>query len=103
MSVKDAPPPSSAARNQPSNRMVFFRQSGWMVMATLVSGICMFAVHFFSKKVPESEYAVFATMLSLLNCLAIPAIGLQMLFVQQTAAAVTESAKRQLTTSTGYR
>jgi len=78
------------------SRRVFFRQSGWMVIATLVSGICFFLVHFFSKLIPEAEYSFFATMVSLLNCIAIPAIGLQMVFVQQTAAAVSESAQRQL-------
>jgi len=67
-----------------------------MVIATLVSGVCFFLVHLSGKFIPEEQYGLFATMVALLNCIAIPAIGLQMVFVQQTAAAVTESAERQL-------
>src|SRR5262245_627948 len=72
------------------SRSTFFRQSGWMVLATVVSGACMFGVHPFSKKIPESEYGIFGTMLAVLNCMAIPTLGLRMIFVQQTAAALSD-------------
>jgi O-antigen/teichoic acid export membrane protein len=78
------------------SRTTFFRQSGWMMFATLLSGVFMFGVHPFSKKIPESEYGVLGTLLAALNCLGIPALGLQMVFAQQTAAALTDEQKRAL-------
>jgi O-antigen/teichoic acid export membrane protein len=82
------------------SRTVFFRQSGWMLIATVLSGLCMFGVHPFSKLIPEAEYGVFGTMIAVLNCIGIPAIGLQMVFAQQTAAALTDTHLRQLTGTT---
>jgi O-antigen/teichoic acid export membrane protein len=79
------------------SRTTFFRQSGWMMVATVASGAFMFGVHFFSKKIPESEYGILVTLLAMLNCMAIPALGLQMVFAQQTAAAITDHQKHQLT------
>jgi O-antigen/teichoic acid export membrane protein len=81
-------------------RTTFFRQSGWLMLAAVVSGACNFAVHPFAKKIPESEYGVLGTMLAMLNCMAIPAMGLQMVFTQQTAAAVTEEKRRELAGTT---
>lgn len=82
------------------SRAAFFRQSGWMMFATLVSGVCMFGVHPFSKLVSDAEYGVFVTMISMLNCLAIPSIGLQMVFAQQTAAALTPEQRLELSGTT---
>jgi O-antigen/teichoic acid export membrane protein len=79
------------------SRRVFFRQSGWMILATLICGACMFAVHPFSKLIPDSEYGILGTMLAVLNCMVIPSLGLQMVFVHQTAAALSEEQKRKLT------
>lgn len=67
-----------------------------MMVATVVSGACMFGVHPFSQLVPKSEYGVFAAMIGVLNCLTIPSVGLQMVFARQTAAAVSEEQRRQL-------
>lgn len=78
------------------SRQAFFRQSTWMMTATVVSGVCMFLVHFLNSDLPLGEYSAFGTMLQLLQWLAIPAIGLQMMFAQLTAAAVTTDQKRQL-------
>ena len=79
------------------SRTTFFRQSGWMMVATVISGVCMFAVHFFAKLMPnESEYGIFGTMVSVLYAISIPALGLQMVFAQQTSAVITEEDKRRL-------
>ena len=93
----------SASTTQPAqptpsqmSKSSFFRQSGWMVITTVVSGLAMYGVHPFSKKIPESEYGVLGLLLAFLNCMSIPSLGLQMMFVQQTAAALTEGDKRCL-------
>lgn len=82
--------------NPDSSRKTFFRQSGWLVLCTVLSGLAFYAVHFFSKRIPDSEYAIFGTLLAVLNCLCIPALGLQMVFAQQTAAAITEQDRHRL-------
>ncbi len=78
------------------SRKAFFRQSTWMMTATVVSGACMFLVHPLNQRLPEGEYSAFGTMLQLLQWLAIPAVGLQMVFAQLSAAAATERQKLEL-------
>ena len=78
------------------SRMTFFRQSGWMVVANTLCGVFMAAVHPFASMMPPAEYSVFFTLLRLFTLLAIPAAGLQTIFAQQTAAAVTEAQQREL-------
>ena len=42
----------------------FFRQSGWMVFATLTGGMFFYAVHIFaSRGMPKDEYGVFNALL----------------------------------------
>jgi O-antigen/teichoic acid export membrane protein len=67
-----------------------------MVIASVLSGLAMYGVHPFAKKIPDSEYGVFSLLLAVLNCMAIPSLGLQMVFVQQTAAAVSDGQQRKL-------
>ncbi len=78
------------------SKQSFFRQSGWLVIATVTAGVFMWAVHLFSKKIPETEYGVLGTMLQLLNWVTIPAVGLQMVFAQQASAALTDTQHREL-------
>src|SRR6266446_802822 len=78
-------------------KQTFFRQGSWMMIASVGAGVFMFAVHFFSDVVGEEEYGVFVTLLSLLANISIPGLGLQMVFAQQTAAALTEEKQRRLT------
>ncbi len=82
----------SAPNNSPS----FFRQSGWMMIASTIGGCLMFAVHAFAPGMGKAEYGLFGTLLQMLNLMMIPALGLQTVFAQQTAAAVSESQQRQL-------
>lgn len=72
----------------------FFRQSGWLMFANVASGALMYGVHFFSKVIPEHEYASFGSLLALTMC--IPIMPLQMVFAQQAAAALATGRERQL-------
>ena len=50
-----------------SDRFAFFRQSGWMMVATTTSGLLMFAVHIFAPWMPAAEYGLFGTLLQVMN------------------------------------
>ncbi|MGV3755464.1 MAG: lipopolysaccharide biosynthesis protein [Verrucomicrobiota bacterium] len=84
----------SAAESKAS----FFRQSGWMVIATVLMGGCMMLVHTVTAppRLLAEQYEVFAAMLKLQLLIAIPAAALQTIFAQQAAAAITEETTRQL-------
>src|SRR5260221_9466299 len=85
----EEPPPSQAQAN--AAKRAFFRQSGWMMFASLAGGVFMFAVHFFSDKIGDAEYGIFGTLLSMLYFIGIPAVSFQMVFTRQTAFVMTES------------
>jgi O-antigen/teichoic acid export membrane protein len=74
-----APPKADA-----KHHVAFFRQSGWLMMASVVAGALMWAVHFLAKRIPDSEYGVVVTLLSVTMC--IPSGPLQMVFAHQSAA-----------------
>jgi O-antigen/teichoic acid export membrane protein len=76
------PLPVTAAEHRAS----FFRQSGWLMVATVAGGVFMTAVHFLSKAIPEAEYSQFGVFLSV--AMFIPALPLQMVLAQQTARAL---------------
>jgi O-antigen/teichoic acid export membrane protein len=79
-----------------SQKASFFRQSGWMMITSVGGGAFMAFIHVFSKVLPAEEYSAFGTLLQLVNWMGIPAIGLQMVFAQQTPAAITDNQRRQL-------
>ena len=72
----------------------FFRQSGWYMIATVVSGVFSFGLHFLNKKISDGDYAIFVTLLTLVSC--VPTIPLQMVFTQQSAEALAMNRERQL-------
>lgn len=79
------------------SRFAFFRQSGWMLIATVAGGMFMWAVHpVASRALTEGPYGLFNTLLPLLGIAAIPAVGVQAILAQQTASALTEGQLRQL-------
>ena len=87
--------PSSAPPSPPTKHgAAFFRQSGWLMMATIGGGGLMWAVHFLSKMVPASEYGLFGTMLAVVSC--VPVMPLQMMFAQQSAKAMAEGRDGEL-------
>ena len=77
-----------------THRAAFFRQSGWLMMATIIGGIMSYAVHLLSKKIPNEQYSIFGTMLMVTSCL--PTTPLQMMLAQQTASALATNRQRQL-------
>src|ERR1700722_12850150 len=91
--IIDSPEMTSAA----SHKSTFFRQGGWMMISAVAGGALMFAVQIFSKKfLSDAEYSGFGALIQLTNWITIPALGLQMVFAQQTAAAVTDEQHREL-------
>ena len=80
-----------------SSKLTFFRQSGWLVLATLAGGVFMTAVHVVvSRRMDPAEYGVFFTLLRVYLLMGIPAAGLQTVFTQQTAAALDPPAQARL-------
>jgi O-antigen/teichoic acid export membrane protein len=77
----------------------FFRQSGWMLFASTAGGALFAVVQIVAQRMPQTEsqqYALFSTLMEGLGQLAIPALGLQTLFAQQTVMAQTDSQRREL-------
>jgi O-antigen/teichoic acid export membrane protein len=75
----------------------FFRQSGWLMLATVAGGGLTYLVHLLAKakSVNEEQYAAFVTLLALvMTC--VPTIPIQMIFAQQTAQALANGQERQL-------
>jgi O-antigen/teichoic acid export membrane protein len=72
----------------------FFRQSGWMMMSSIFAGFMSLGVHFLNKLIGEGEYSNFGVLLMVVACL--PTMPLQMVFAQQSAAALAENRERQL-------
>jgi len=75
-------------------KVSFFRQSGWLMFANLVTGVLMWAIHFLSKRIPESEYGLLGTLFALV--MLVPILPLQMVFAQQTAKALASGQQAQL-------
>ncbi len=76
------------------SRFAFFRQSGWLMIANLVTGVLMWAVHLLAKKIPDDEYAVVGTLLAM--TMLVPVMPLQMVFAQQTARGLATGQRAQL-------
>ena len=81
------------------SKKAFFIQGSWMLTATMISGLLMFAVHFFGGWMTSNEYGLFVTLLQALNLIMIPALGLQTVFAQQTAVANTPIEQSNLSIS----
>jgi O-antigen/teichoic acid export membrane protein len=72
----------------------FFRQSGWLMISNVGTGVMMWAVHLLNKKIPPAEYGVFGVLLAVV--MFVPSMPLQMVFAQQTARALVTNRKREL-------
>jgi O-antigen/teichoic acid export membrane protein len=90
----DTPAASTTIDHKP--HAAFFRQSGWMMIATVAAGAFSFGMHFFNKKLadPDKEYGIFVTLLMVTAC--IPATPLQTVFAQQSAETLATNRSRQL-------
>ena len=78
------------------NHLEFFRQSGWMMMATTFAGLLMFLLHKSASKMPKEEYGLFTTLLTFIGQMAIPVAGLQGVFTQQAAASLNPLHEKEL-------
>jgi hypothetical protein len=88
--AESAPAPVKAGKQHAA----FFRQSGWLMIATIAAGAMSWAVHFLNKRIPDSEYSVFGVLLMVTAC--IPTMPLQMVFAHQSALALATNRERQL-------
>src|SRR3954464_11413503 len=75
-------------------RLTFFRQSGWLGVPNCFPGACLGGVIALLQRIipPErsNELGLYFALLRFFTVLAIPAAGLQVVFAQETAAAITE-------------
>ncbi len=86
---------ATATATDEKHHVTFFRQSGWLMFASVTSGGLMYAVHpIVSRGVPPGEYGVFTTLLQVVALMGIPAVGLQPVMAQQQAAAITDEQQR---------
>jgi O-antigen/teichoic acid export membrane protein len=81
-------------RDTPS---AFFRQSGWLVLATVSSGVFMTATQIVAYRgMDPAEYGVWFALLRIYLLMSIPSAGLQIIFARQAAAAVGRAEQQQL-------
>lgn len=91
--MSNSPPPTVVSSSE--SHGTFFRQGSWLILATGLSGAFMLATQVVAQRwMVASEYLLFFVLLRFYLFLGVPSIGLQTVFVQETAAAVT--AERQL-------
>jgi O-antigen/teichoic acid export membrane protein len=85
-----------SSMSSPKHHITFFRQSGWMMLATTLGGAMMYACHMPASRMPKEEYGAFTTLLYVIGQMGIPAVGLQGVFMQQAAAALNPEHEREL-------
>jgi O-antigen/teichoic acid export membrane protein len=86
--------------NAPETKLTFFRQSGWLVLATGASGAFMMGTQMVAYRwMDPTEYGAWVTLLRIYLLMSIPSAGLQIIFAQQTAAAFTPLQQQQLATT----
>jgi O-antigen/teichoic acid export membrane protein len=86
--------------NGSGSRREFFRQSGWMTVATLLSGAFNMASFAVANKMSGGEYNIFELALAALAILAIPTLGMQASFAALAAGADTSERQRELSAAT---
>jgi O-antigen/teichoic acid export membrane protein len=95
--VSDHPVIPSDSEPHSDSHTTFFRQSGWLVVATVSGGVFMMATQVVANRwMSPTEYGVWVTLLRVYLLMSIPTTGLQTVFAQQTAAAVTDRQHREL-------
>ena len=76
------------------SKVTFFKQSGWLVIATGASGLFLMAVYPLVSNL--KDFAIYASLLRVFTVLGIATTGLQIVMAQDAAAAVTSEAKAEL-------
>ena len=75
----------------------FFQQGTWLGIATICSGVFMLATQFVAIQLMDpAEYGVWFALLRVYLLMSIPAVGMQIIFAQQAAAAVSEASRSVL-------
>lgn len=95
--------PAIAPDSEPhsDSHTTFFRQSGWLAVATAAGGVFMVATQMAAQKwMHTAEYTVWFALLRIFLLLSIPSAGLQIIFAQQRAGAVTPAQHHQLARAT---
>jgi O-antigen/teichoic acid export membrane protein len=82
--------------SQHRHHLTFFRQSGWMMVASTLGGMMMFLLHKVASRMPKEEYSVFLTLVAVVGQMSIPALGLQGIFMQQAAASLNPEHEKEL-------
>lgn len=77
-------------------KATFFKQSGWLVIATSLSGAFLIAVYPVLARLPSEELGIYVSLLRLFTLLGLAAAGLQIVMAQDAAAAVTDELKVHL-------
>ena len=78
------------------SKATFFKQSGWLVIATSMSGAFLMAVYPILGKLPSEEVGIYVSLLRLFTLLGIGAAGLQIVMAQDAAAAINDELKLRL-------
>lgn len=82
------------------SKFAFFRQSGWMVIATTLSGVLFAFVHKLAKRpdtgMSADEYTLFVALLGVLSQMTIPAVGLQLTMVKLAVEADATNSRARL-------
>lgn len=93
LNAETGPAPARATESHTT----FFRQSGWLVVATVSGGVFMTATQVVANRwMTQEEYSIWFALLRIFLLMSIPSAGLQIVFAQQTAAAVTDEQYRLL-------
>lgn len=93
---------ASTSAHPPESGTTFVRQGSLLVVATVSGGVFMTLTQIVANRWMEPvEYVIWCALLRVFLLMSIPAAGLQIIFAQQTAAAVTDVRHRQLTTTLG--
>jgi len=81
--------------NDPEHKSAFFRQSGWLMIANLITGAMMWGVHVVTgKTLSEADYGTIVKMFAV--TIIVPVIPLQSVFARETAAAIALDQTRSL-------
>lgn len=78
-------------------KATFFRESGWMLVATVVAGFGMMLVQWYAgQRLTGAELGVYGMLFGALGQIGIPVLGLQSVIAHQTASAVDAQREREL-------
>ena len=82
-----------------NKKSVFFKQSGWLVIATFTGGFFMMMNHPVAAKMGD-DYSAFVALLRLVLLMGAPFAAMQTIFARQAAAATDKNHEQQLIATT---